>query len=566
MSKIPRTSILSNIQISDEYEERAIEEALTTPYDKVIKILNQIKSHLNDTLSSDDMVRDLEWVIQRITSHKLYTYEMSDSSMEFDKMSKNSREIKTFFEYLNSYSQNTDRRGAKGRTSKTILVKEKIDRLKLAELSKSKSPQKKSTFNFTSFTNTYFKLENTQTETSIHKDSKVLKSSNYKQADDISPINRKVVWPKIIEKDEKLEECSIFLADDDENFLNKLNDRSEIDYFHPDLPNYCILAITFDLFDYEMKVGRKNVIMHGSLAIMDSLDLTKLVSIDKLDNFLENVRDNYLSSSPYHNDLHGFDVCQTVSAYLYHSDISGHLKLDDYDILAMIISALIHDVGHPGTNNTYQINTMSDLAFTYNDKSVLENYHVSLGFKILKKPECNIFEGINISEFKHIRKRIIECILSTDMTFHAKCHSTVKNRCLLNNIKDGENVENIIDRNSKNFEDDQQEIINFMIHCADISHNSKEFKISSQWTYLLMEEFWNQGDNEKHLGLPISFLCDRQTANVPSSQIGFITGIIIPSFETLVNLMPELNYYLDCVYININKWKELANENKVNSL
>ena len=35
-----------------------------------------------------------------------------------------------------------------------------------------------------------------------------------------------------------------------------------------------------------------------------------------------------------------------------------------------------------------------------------------------------------------------------------------------------------------------------------------------------MEEFFNQGDQEKELGLDMSPLCDRNTTQIPQSQIG----------------------------------------------
>ena len=37
-----------------------------------------------------------------------------------------------------------------------------------------------------------------------------------------------------------------------------------------------------------------------------------------------------------------------------------------------MISSLCHDVGHTGKTNLYEINSLSDLAIRYHDKSVLE--------------------------------------------------------------------------------------------------------------------------------------------------------------------------------------------------
>jgi hypothetical protein len=96
---------------------------------------------------------------------------------------------------------------------------------------------------------------------------------------------------------------------------------------------------------------------------------------------------------------------------------------------------MCHDIGHPGTNNAFQVNTMSDLAITYNDKAVLENFHCSTTFQLLMQPELNILvhhslslsfslthslvhtmlqEGLQPEEYHEIRKLLISCVLATD--------------------------------------------------------------------------------------------------------------------------------------------------------
>jgi len=44
---------------------------------------------------------------------------------------------------------------------------------------------------------------------------------------------------------------------------------------------------------------------------------------------------------------------------------------------------LIHDFRHFGYNNPFLINSQHKLAIKYNDKSVLENFHVAEAFKII---------------------------------------------------------------------------------------------------------------------------------------------------------------------------------------
>ena len=75
-----------------------------------------------------------------------------------------------------------------------------------------------------------------------------------------------------------------------------------------------------------------------------------------------------------------------------------------------------------------------------------------------------------------------------------------------------------------------------------------------------MEEFWLQGDTEKQMGIPVSFLCDRMTADVPKSQIGFIRGIIAPTFELLTDLLPSLFYLRQNIDSNVEQWTKIIDE------
>ena len=56
--------------------------------------------------------------------------------------------------------------------------------------------------------------------------------------------------------------------------------------------------------------------------------------------------------------------------------ISGLIeKLSMVEKLSIMIGAMAHDLDHPGYNNAYQMNALTDLAITYNDASPLENHH-----------------------------------------------------------------------------------------------------------------------------------------------------------------------------------------------
>ena len=78
------------------------------------------------------------------------------------------------------------------------------------------------------------------------------------------------------------------------------------------------------------------------------------------------------------------------------------------EILALIVSAISHDLDHDGYNNAYQINASTNLALIYNDQSPLEMYHCAVAFHILNKSECNILASLDRQSYRRIREYIIQ--------------------------------------------------------------------------------------------------------------------------------------------------------------
>jgi hypothetical protein len=298
--------------------------------------------------------------------------------------------------------------------------------------------------------------------------------------------------------------------------------------------------------------------------ILDAFGLVtdEIISTSKLEPFLVSVSDQYLETTLYHNSMHGADVSQSLCLYFLNSNAEEICQSLVLDLLGILIAALGHDLAHPGFTNPYHINASSELALTYNDFSCLENFHASTLFKTIRRPETDIFEKLSVQDYKTIRKRMIGNILATDMANHGKIMTVIKTKISLNNAEKKEMFELLSGNENTKFEE-QQSLFDFMIHCADLAHNTKLFNISLKWVELLSEEFWLQGDKEKSMKLPVSFLCDRENYNVPKSQVGFIKGFIIPTFDCLVNVFPTLKYSIDNAKTNLNKWQRLANKGRL---
>jgi hypothetical protein len=328
--------------------------------------------------------------------------------------------------------------------------------------------------------------------------------------------------------------------------------------------NYDTKRITekdFNIFELKKIIGQSNVLPLIGRVILEAFGLKddKIINVNKLDNFLNTVSSQYLITTLYHNNMHGADVTQTICLFFLNSNAEKMFETTVLDLLSIFIAALGHDIGHPGLTNNFQINASTELAITYNDSSCLENFHCCKLFSILKKDETNIFEKLSISDYKDIRKRMISEILSTDMFYHKKVMSLIQTK--IPQIKNDKFEFISDDKESKKAE--QQSILDFFIHSADLAHNTKLFDISLKWVELLSEEFWLQGDKEKSMGLTVSFLCDRKDTNVPSSQVNFIRGFIIPTFEILINIFPTLSYTVENANRNMNEWQKLLEAHRL---
>ncbi|KAH0621797.1 hypothetical protein JD844_023431 [Phrynosoma platyrhinos] len=227
--------------------------------------------------------------------------------------------------------------------------------------------------------------------------------------------------------------------------------------------------------------------------------------------------------NPYHNAVHATDVTQTVHTILLHTGIMHWFT--DLEILAIIFSTAVHDYEHTGTTNHFHVVTRSEAALLYNDKSVLENHHVSAVYHLIQNEEVNILANLTTDEWRELRRLVIEMVLATDMSQHFRQMNTMKQ--VLQHQQQMERVH-------------KDKVMSMIVHAADVSHPAKPWQLHKKWAEALMEEFFKQGDKEAALGLPVSSLCDRKTTNIAESQIGFIDVIVKPIFALLLEAIEEI--------------------------
>jgi hypothetical protein len=216
------------------------------------------------------------------------------------------------------------------------------------------------------------------------------------------------------------------------------------------------------------------------------------------------------------------------------------------EIFALLVGAMVHDLGHPGVSNAFEINSKSDLALTYNDKSVLENFHCWQAFSLLKKPDCNILEGLSAEEHKTFRTLVINSVLSTDLAHHMDITSKW-NAIKMDFKKEDSNHRTLL--------------LQIILKCSDVSNPGKTFEQAKYWAEMVQEEFFAQGDLEKERNLPVSAFMDREKPDLAKMQLNFIDYLVLPLFSTISGLLPPLDCYCQRLADNKEKWIQIKDNN-----
>ncbi|KAH1174724.1 cAMP-specific 3',5'-cyclic phosphodiesterase 4C isoform X4 [Mauremys mutica] len=298
-----------------------------------------------------------------------------------------------------------------------------------------------------------------------------------------------------------------------------------------------------DMFKITEYSGNRplTVIMYS---IFQERDLMKTFRIpaDTFITYMMTLEDHYHADVAYHNNIHAADVVQSTHVLL--STPALEAVFTDLEVMAAIFASAIHDVDHPGVSNQFLINTNSELALMYNDVSVLENHHLAVGFRLLQEENCDIFQHLGKKQRQSLRKMAIDMVLATDMSKHMNLLADLKTMVETKKVTSLGVL--LLDNYS-----DRIQVLQNMVHCADLSNPTKPLELYRQWTDRIMVEFFHQGDREREKGMEISPMCDKLSASVEKSQVGFIDYIAHPLWETWADLVhPDAQEILDTLEDN----------------
>ncbi|XP_071114452.1 cGMP-inhibited 3',5'-cyclic phosphodiesterase 3A-like isoform X2 [Haliotis cracherodii] len=195
------------------------------------------------------------------------------------------------------------------------------------------------------------------------------------------------------------------------------------------------------------------------------------------------------------------------------------------ELMAMYTAAAMHDYDHPGRTNAFLVATNAPQAVLYNDRSVLENHHAASAWRIfLTKPQNHFLSGLDAAEFKRFRFLVIEAILATDLKRHFEILAEFNTKV---NDEDASGID-------WTQETDRLLVMQMVIKLADINGPAKKQDLHMRWTMSIAEEFYEQGDEEARLGMPISPYMDRTNPQLAKLQETFINHLVAPLCNAMV--------------------------------
>ncbi|KAJ1371606.1 cGMP-specific 3',5'-cGMP phosphodiesterase 3 [Parelaphostrongylus tenuis] len=301
---------------------------------------------------------------------------------------------------------------------------------------------------------------------------------------------------------------------------------------------------------FEIAEKHENTLLSRiTYTVFKQADLFRIFKLSpiKFFNFFHALERGYWDI-PYHNRVHAADVlhgcyyltCHPVRPLIGASSTPDSplpptltkaapisCSMSTLELMALYTAAAMHDYDHPGRTNAFLVAAEDKKAILYNDRSVLENHHAAESWRLLQQTENNFIETLDSAETKRFRYLVLEYILATDLKQHFEIIMTFNEKSSEMELMN---------------ESDRVLMAKMVIKMADINSPTKPYTLHRQWTDRICEEFYEQGDEERRRGMPITPYMDRSDAQVAKLQDSFIAHVVSPLAVALneAGLLPIL--------------------------
>ena len=300
----------------------------------------------------------------------------------------------------------------------------------------------------------------------------------------------------------------------------------------------------------------------------DSIDLGNVV-VEQLRDLVTNIGVLY-HNNPFHNFEHASHVTMSVIKLLSRIVAPSDLDFQDNQIasstlhdhtygitsdpltqFACVLSALIHDIDHPGVPNTQLIKENATLSAVYKNKSVAEQNSVSLFWGLFLDRQYNELRAAICSteaEMRRFRQLVVNSVMATDIMD--------KDLKALRNARWEKAFTERLDEGTDTATNRKATIvIEHLIQASDVAHTMQHWQVYRKWNERLFAEMYQayrQGRAEFD-----------PSENWYKGEIGFFDFYIIPLAKKLKDcgvFGVSSDEYLNYAMHNRQEWEARGQE------
>jgi 3'5'-cyclic nucleotide phosphodiesterase len=269
----------------------------------------------------------------------------------------------------------------------------------------------------------------------------------------------------------------------------------------------------------------------------DSVEIDNTVIL-QLHKYITAIASTY-RNNPFHNFKHACHVTMSVSKLLMRvvtpdvdfddsSDVESHLydytygiSSDPITLLAILLSAVIHDADHRGVSNTQLIKEEERMSKVYRNKSIAEQNSLDIAWNLLMSEDFDELRNWwfpSDAELRRFRQVLVNLVLATDI-FDKELNDLRKSRW----NKAFSTDESTCSSDVKNLR--ATIVIEHVIQASDVAHTMQHWHVYRKWNKLLFMEMY------------LAYRHGRMTAN-PSDfwyqgELSFFDNYIIPLAKKL---------------------------------
>ncbi|KAL9969158.1 hypothetical protein ACROYT_G021335 [Oculina patagonica] len=300
----------------------------------------------------------------------------------------------------------------------------------------------------------------------------------------------------------------------------------------------CTLPNDFYSFEFNVYQSDDDLTNYFLLMTKDLFQECNIrLDMETLIRFTLTVRKGYRPVA-YHNWGHAFAVAHSMCVIM---KLASEIFTWEEKI-ALYLSSIIHDIDHRGYNNAFMIKNKSPLSHLYST-STMEWHHFKQGVFILETDGHNILSTLSANQYKHILELMEDAILATDLMLF------FENRAKL---------EEIIKNNKFSWStpDHRKLVRRLLMTACDLCTSAKPWPIHTKSVKKVFEEFYQQGDEEKQMGLsPLPMMDRTRKHELPQNQVAFLKGIVKPCYSTLISVIPMMESAMSFIDLNLTSWE-----------